>query len=142
MQCINMTTKKSALKAKLPTIKSLEAKLWLECKRIIRANYPHVCISCNKGVEGKQLHTGHYFRKKFIPLQMKYDLRLLRNQCSFCNRRLHGNLEWYTINLLKQEGEQYLLDIADDIIFYKQEKLDVKQQRVFLQDRIQKYKLL
>ena len=129
-------------KDKLPTIKSLEAKVWKECVRIIRKRYDHVCIACSKPAQGKNLHTGHYFRKKFIPLQMKYDIRLLRPECSYCNLRLYGNLEWYTINLIKQEGADYLLDIAEDIEFYKEEKLDVKQQREFLTRLLEKYKLL
>ena len=127
---------------KLPTIKSLESKVWKECVRIIRSKYPHECISCGKKIEGKDLHTGHYFRKRFIPLQMKYDLRLLRCQCSYCNLRLHGNLEWYTVGLLKSESPSYILDIAEDVKFYKEEHLDVKQQRAYLQDKLEKYKLL
>lgn len=124
---------------KLPTIKSLEAKVWKECVRIIRKKYDHTCIACSKPCQGKNLHTGHYFRKKFLPLQMKYDLRLLRPECSYCNLRLFGNLEWYTINLIKQQGADYLLDIAEDIEFYREEKLDTKQQRLFLQNLLEKY---
>lgn len=129
-------------KAKLPTIKSLENKIWVECRRIIRNKYEHICISCGKQVEGKNMHTGHFFRKKFIPIQMKYDLRLLRPQCSYCNRRLHGNLEWYSTNLIKQNSGAYILDIAEDILFYKEQKLDVKQVREFLIRLLDKYKSL
>lgn len=125
---------------KLPTIKSLEAKVWLQCKRIIRNKYPHQCVSCQKLIEGKDLHTGHYFRKKFIPLQMKYDLRLLRPQCPYCNMRKHGNLEWYTVHLLKHESSNYIIEIAEDIKFYENEPLDVKQQRAYLTNLLNKYK--
>lgn len=134
-----MAIKKQALKLKLPTIKSLEAKLWLECKRIIREKYPHICIACNKPIEGKDLHCGHYFRKKFIPIQMKYDLRLLRPECARCNLRLAGNLEWYTVGIMKTEPWDYILDIAEDIEFYKEQPLNTAQQRWFLLDKIEKY---
>lgn len=129
-------------KVKLPTVKSLEARVWKECVRIIRNKYVHQCICCGKPVEGKQLHTGHYFRKKFIPIQMKYDLRLLRPCCSYCNLRLHGNLEWYSVNLIRQEGADYLLNIAEDIEFYKGEELDTAQKREFLTRLLDKYKSL
>lgn len=128
--------------SKLPTVKSLESKVWLECKRIIRKLYGNKCISCGKPAEGKSLHTGHLFRKRFLPLQMKYDLRLLRPQCVYCNLRMKGNEAWYAVNLLRSEGPDYLLDIADDIKMFKDEPLDVKQKRVLLLSTLEKYKQL
>ena len=88
-------------------------------------------------MEGSALHTGHYFRKRYLPLQMKYDLRLLRPQCSYCNLRLHGNLEWYTIGLLREHPASYLLGIAEDI--KKTKILSTPEKRVFLLDLEQQY---
>jgi len=118
---------------KLRKVKSLEAKVWLLCKAITRASHLHKCISCKKEVEGKQLHTGHYARKKFVPLQIKYRLDILRPQCSYCNLRMGGNLEWYTIGLMR-EGIQpdWFINLGDDIEKYKQIKLSVPEQREFL----------
>jgi len=118
---------------KLRKVKSIEAKVWMLCRAIIRARYSHKCISCNKEIEGKQLHTGHYARKKFVPLQIKYRLDILRPQCFYCNLKMHGNIEWYTINLMK-EGVQpeWFINLGDDIEKYKQIKLSVPEQREFL----------
>ena len=118
------------MKKKVQKIKTIEGRIWKLCKQIIREKYTHVCISCNKAVEGSSLHTGHYFRKRYLPLQMKYDLRLLRPQCSYCNLRLHGNLEWYTIGILRGHHASYLLEIADDIS--KCVELSTPEKREFL----------
>lgn len=130
-------------KVKLPTIKSVHNKVWKECKRIIRSKYIHTCISCGEeNLEGKNLQTGHLFREKFLPFQMKLDLRLLRPQCITCNLYKKGNESWYATNLIRQEGADYLLNIAEDIEFYKGEELDTAQKREFLIRLLDKYKLI
>lgn len=130
-------------KPKLPTIKYLHGKVWKECKRIIRSKYIHTCISCGEeNLKGKNLQTGHLFRKKFLPFQMKLDLRLLRPQCITCNLYKKGNEAWYATNLIRQEGANYLLNIAEDIDFYKGEELDIPQKREFLVKLLTKYKKL
>jgi len=128
---------------KLQKIKTIENRVWQLCKQIIRQQYPNTCFACGKeGLEGKQLHTSHLFRKKFIPIQMKYDLRLLRNCCNVCNLRLYGNLEWYFTNLLRVEDKQYVLDIADDILRYKKQPMNTKDTRAFLLSLEQEYATL
>lgn len=125
---------------KLVKIKTLEARIWKLCKEITRANYSHNCIACGKeNLEGIQLHTAHLFRKRFLPMQMKYDLRLLRNCCNVCNLRLYGNLEWYFTNMLKAHNAKYILDISEDILRYKNEPMNTVQTREFLLDLEQKY---
>ena len=124
---------------KLPTIKSLESKVWKECRRIIRDRYPYVCVSCGEMTSGKNLHTGHYFRKKFIPLRTKYLLENLRLQCSYCNLRLHGNLENYTVYLIKEDKFDFL-KFKELIDYHKSQKTTVKQDREYLQELLTKYK--
>jgi hypothetical protein len=123
-------------------IKTLEGRVWKLCKEIIRAKYPHVCISCGKNVEGSSLHTGHYFRKRYLPLPMKYDLRLLRPQCSYCNLRLHGNLEWYTVGLLKSHTAEYIMQIAKEVEYWKDYPMGTKEAREFLLGLEQEYDTL
>lgn len=130
---------KKLVSPKLPTVKYLENKVWELCKKITRLRYGDSCISCGKKATGKSLHTGHLFRKKFLPFQMKYDLRLLRPQDVYCNLRLKGNEAWYAVNLIRAEGPEYFLDIAEDIELYKGEQLDTKQKRGFLQNLIARY---
>lgn len=124
---------------KLVKIKTLESRVWKLCKEITRAKYSHICVCCNTPIEGKQLHTGHYFRKKFIPMQMRYDLRLLRPQCSTCNRRKHGALEYYTVYLLQNHPKNYILDIYKDILHYKSQPMNIPQTREFLLALEQEY---
>lgn len=43
-------------------------------------------------------------------------------------------------NVIRQQGGQYILDIVDDIEFYKKEELDTKQKRAFLENLLERYK--
>ena len=124
-------------------IKTIEGRIWKLCKQIIRKQYPNVCVSCGeKDLEGTNWHTGHYFRKKFIPIQMKYDLRLLRPQCRQCNMRRHGALEYYTVYLLNNHPAEYILDIYNDIEYWKYNQSGTKQTREFLLSLEEKYATL
>lgn len=123
---------------KLPKIKTLENKVWLLCKEIIRLKYPHKCVTCQKDIEGKSLHTGHLFRKKFLPLQMKYDLRILRPQCPYCNLRMSGNESWYSWYIVKEHGADYFLQIGYDIQKYKKE-ISLPEKRQFLLSLVSEY---
>lgn len=121
-------------------IKTIEGRVWNLCRAIIRIQYPNICVSCGEeNLEGTNWHTGHYFRKKFIPMQMKYDLRLLRPQCRSCNMRKHGNLEYYTVHLLQNHPKNYILDIYKDILRYKSQPMNTPQTREFLLDLEQQY---
>lgn len=127
---------------KLPKIKTLERKLWELCKQITRLKYTNTCFTCDKpDLHGKELHTGHFLKKRILPYEMKYDLRILRNQCSRCNLKGNGNEGLYAINLVKTEGVEYLLDIDKDYRFYKeQEEMNVPDKREFLLYTIERYK--
>ena len=129
------------MKKKLQSIKSLETKIWKECVRIIRARYPHVCVSCGREVEGKNMHCGHYFRKKFIPLRTRYLLDNLRIQCSYCNLRLHGNLENYTVYLLKEKHFN-IVSFAKLISQEKLKEYSVQEEREYLQELLEEYKAI
>lgn len=127
---------------KLPKILTLELKLWELCKQIIRLKYINTCFTCGaENLEGRALHTGHFLKKRILPYEMKYDLRVLRNQCRRCNLRGHGNEGMYAINLIKTEGVEYLLGIDSDVMYYKSlEELSVPEKRAFLLYKIEEYK--
>src|SRR5436309_3218441 len=58
------------------SIETIQELLWIECRRIIRARYPHVCYSCGAvGLTGWNLHTGHVVQRNYLGFKMKYDLR-------------------------------------------------------------------
>lgn len=127
--------------SKLPTIKSLRSKVWKECKRITRKIYPNTCYTCGKkDLVGKDLHTGHFIKERKLPLQLKYDLRILRPQCPSCNLHKNGEEGLYAIMLLKHHGPEYLLDFHEELVMFREEKLDTPQQRVFLLHLLDRYK--
>ena len=96
-------------------ISLLQRKLWTECKRIIRAKYPHTCYTCGvKNLEGSNLHTGHLLPKASVGAYLKYDLRILRPQCYNCNINLGGAGAIFIENMRKLEGNTYVDTILTD----------------------------
>lgn len=122
-------------------IRSLKTTIWRLCKEITRARYPNVCYTCKKeNLEPKQCHTGHFLKEKGLPLQLKYDLRILRIQCPTCNLFLDGNEGRYAIQLTRDHGPSYIVDFYDEVLLLQNETLDQEQQIKFLETTIEKYK--
>lgn len=96
-------------------ISKIQRLLWLEVKRIIRAKYGNTCFTCNRAnLGGSNWHTGHLLAKASIGAFLKYDLRLLRPQCYFCNINLGGNGAIFIENLRRIEGNDYVDQILKD----------------------------
>lgn len=96
-------------------ISKIQVKLWELCKQITRAKYGNICYTCNKtGLEGSNWHTGHFLAKASVGASLKYDLRILRPQCYYCNINLGGNGAMFYQNLLKNEGQEYIDQIFED----------------------------
>lgn len=122
-------------KSKSP-ISLIQRQLWDECKRIIRRDYGNVCYTCGKtGLEGSNWHTGHLFAKASIGAFLKYDLRVLRPQCYFCNINCGGRGAEFIEKMRKIEGDKYV----DQIILDKQKTVKSYDHYVALLD---KYKSL
>ena len=114
-------------KQKQPSLKELQKKIWEECKRIIKIRYGNDCYTCGvKNLKGSNRHTGHLIPKKYLPYQMKYDLRLLRPQCYNCNMNLGGMGAIFIWKLLWSEDID-VGDIMHDLEKYKKEKVTKKQ---------------
>lgn len=121
-------------------IRSLKTKVWKLCKEITRSRYPNVCYTCKKeNLEPKQMHTGHFLKEKSLPLQLKYDLRILRIQCPTCNLYHDGNEGRYAIQLTRDHGPDYIVDFHDEVLMFQTEPLDLNQQITFLEDLVKKY---
>jgi len=129
---------------KLPKIKTLEDKLWELCKQIIRLKYPNTCFTCGlENLKGKNLHTGHFIKKRKLPYELKFDLRFLRPQCNKCNLFNNGNEGMYAINLVKTEGVDYLLSLDSEMLFYKFiPELSIPDKRQFLLFKIEEYQTI
>ncbi len=97
------------------SISVIQRKIWDECKRIIRARYPHVCYTCGKtGLVGSNLHTGHLFSKASLGAFLKYDLRVLRPQCYNCNINRGGAGADFYARMLKENGKRYMDKLQQD----------------------------
>jgi hypothetical protein len=97
------------------TISAIQRLLWDECKRIIRARYPHVCYTCGaRELEGSNCQTGHMIAKATLGAFLKYDLRLLRIQCMKCNIFYGGMGAVFIENMRKIEGNEYVDQILKD----------------------------
>lgn len=116
-----MKMKKTALKKKSSdSIAKIQIKLWAECKRIIREKYGNVCYTCGKaGLEGANWHTGHMLAKASLGAMGKYNLRLLRPQCYFCNINCGGQGAIFIENMRSIEGDKYVDDLLMEIQEYK-----------------------
>lgn len=90
-------------------ISLLQKKLWAECKRIIRARYPNVCYTCGAmGLQGGNWQTGHLWAKASLGAFLKYDLRVLRPQCSDCNVWKGGQGADFYARMLRENGQEYM----------------------------------
>lgn len=96
-------------------ISAIQRKIWVECKRIIRERYPNKCYTCGKArLRGKDCQTGHMIAKSTLGAFLKYDLRLLRLQCTRCNIWGGGMGAIFIENMRKIEGDEYVDNILRD----------------------------
>jgi hypothetical protein len=124
---------------KLPTEKTLKTKLWLLVKEEVRRRYPwNKCYICKAEItEKKKSHTGHLFKIGKLPLQLKYDLRLLRPCCVTCNLFLDGNESWYMIEMIREVGLPAVMELVNEIETVEDIK-SLPDKREFLQNAIAK----
>jgi hypothetical protein len=96
-------------------ISKIQRQIWDECKRIIRVRYKNICYTCGKqGLEGSNWHTGHMLPKATLSAYLKYDLRLLRPQCYFCNVNCGGRGAEFIEKMRIVEGNEYVDNILKD----------------------------
>ena len=98
------------------TFKQLQDLIWIECRRIIKQRYNNTCYSCGAtDLIGSNRHTGHMIAKKYLKNYLKYDLRLLRPQCYFCNIHCGGMGALFIENIRHIEGNKYVDGILKDL---------------------------
>lgn len=97
------------------SISKIQRQLWEECKRIIRARYPHTCYTCGAtNLEGCNLQTGHMWAKASLGAYLKYDLRVLRPQCMRCNIHLGGCGADFYKKMLQEIGQEAMTQLEND----------------------------
>lgn len=96
-------------------ISKLQRQIWQFCKEIIRIKYSNTCYTCERtGLIGSNWHTGHLFSKATLGAYMKYDLRVLRPQCYFCNVNCGGRGADFLTKMRRIEGDEYVDKIIED----------------------------
>src|SRR3990167_7838647 len=103
---------KKVSKQKISTIQN---KIWEHCKRIIRKMYGNVCYTCGAtNLVGSNWQTGHLWAKASLGAFLKYDLRVLRPQCSRCNLFLGGMGAEFYRRMFVLEGKAYMEKLVAD----------------------------
>lgn len=97
------------------SIAKLQRRLWVYCKLITRKVHGNECYTCGeKNLEGSNWHTGHMIAKAACGANLKYDLRILRPQCSVCNLWRGGMGAEFVRNMIIREGQEYVDGIFAD----------------------------
>jgi len=108
--------KRTTLKKKSKqSISVIQRKLWEHCKRLTRQKYSNRCYTCGReGLEGSNWHTGHMWAKASLGAFLKYDLRILRPQCYFCNINCGGRGAEFYARMLSEIGEEKMKELEQD----------------------------
>lgn len=118
------------------SISKLQRQIWEHCKRIIRARYLPICYTCGKSdIRGSDCQTGHLIPKSTLGAFLKYDLRLLRLQCTRCNIWGGGMGAIFIENMRRIEGDEYVDQIMKD------RQVTVKAYDFYV-ELLEKYKLI
>lgn len=101
------------VKRKKSEVSKLKKKLWELCRKIIKGQHRHNCFTCGMWMmDGSQnFHVGHFISSSICSTELRYDLDNLRPQCSGCNIWRSGNWIEFEKNLIRDHGEQYVIDL-------------------------------
>jgi len=103
---------KKVSKQKISTIQN---KIWEHCKRIIRKMYGNVCYTCGAtNLTAQNWQTGHLWAKASLGAFLKYDLRVLRPQCYFCNINCGGKGADFWLKMWEEKGADYMNQLLAD----------------------------
>jgi len=92
------------LKFTIKQRKALKAKAWTLFSRFIRTRDNNKCVTCgNSESAGYRMNAGHYIHKR-----EDFSERNINCQCAYCNRRRHGNMQHYTLFMVKKYGVEYV----------------------------------
>jgi len=81
------------------------SKAWLLTSELVRRLGKGRCYTCGAFVPFEKSVAGHAIEKRGHAA-IYFDLDCLRNQCSRCNRRLHGNHSVFAAKLIEEIGPE------------------------------------
>ncbi len=113
--------KRSPLKKKSKqSISKIQRDIWDEVKRIVRSrsvkeNGTYECYTCKRILTNtRDAQTGHMWAKASLGAFMKYDLRILRIQCSDCNIWKGGMGADFYLRMWQENGAEYMEKLKQD----------------------------
>ena len=83
--------------------KLLKKKAWVIFSKWIRERDNMTCNTCGKSSPEVMIHAGHYCHNR-----ESFNERNIHAQCMGCNWRKKGNMRFYTINMVKWYGLEYV----------------------------------
>ena len=93
--------------------KGLKGKAWEAVKRYVRAKEKH-CYTCPaQNLEGYNAQAGHYLPVGHVGSNntLSWDERQIHLQCGYCNGVGQGEQAIYRTNLIRDYGEQTVLEL-------------------------------
>ena len=88
------------------------------------------CVTCNRTFPWLDCDAGHFHRRGLI--LTRYDIRNVWPQCTNCNRRHDGKLNFYAGFLLKELGADVMLEL--DALSHKQDLRNSVERKEWLLD--------
>lgn len=102
-------------------------KAWKLTSEYVRLLANGKCYTCEAYTPFKKLSAGHFI-EKIGCASIYFDLRGLRGQCYYCNRRLHGHKALYAIKLLDEIGAgeiKNLFNLSRKSKFWRKNELEI-----------------
>lgn len=131
---------KALRKASKAPISRIQRELWELCKQITRLRHGNVCYTCGAaGLAGSDWQTGHMWPKASLGASLKYDLRILRPQCSICNRWRDGEGAVYYARMARDMGAEWMAALEADKVEDKKGRVNAYDHYVRL---IGEYKVI
>jgi Bacteriophage Lambda NinG protein. len=97
------------------SISLIQRKLWEECRRIAKKIYKNDCYTCEaKNLIGSNCQLGHLWAKASLGAFLKYDLRVLRWQCSRCNIWGGGMGADFYLRMWQEKGAEFMEQLKKD----------------------------
>lgn len=117
-------------------LSKLKKKLWELCRALQIKAYGATCYTCGKtGLEGSNLHLGHFIPSSVCSVQLRYSLDNLRPQCYRCNIHLSGNWIAYEENLKREKGDDFVAYLKDT----NQKTKGLQYDTLWYQNKINEY---
>lgn len=94
--------------------KQWHRKCWILMSERVRSKYADwkgmvKCYTCPKVLHWKEMHAGHFKHGT-----LDFDSRNLRPQCAECNTYKGGRLDVYAINLVRENGIEWVEQLEKD----------------------------